>query len=111
MASSRVPPYLIAGGRTRPSRLLEIETLVEQRVRTDSGERARFESARILEIAAEPISVAEVSALLGLPLGTTLVLVSDLLDSGDLLDHDTTHASEVSDLDIMTRIIHRVREL
>ena len=111
MASSRVPPYLIAGGRTRPSRSLEIETLVEQRLQKGSGERVRFESARILALAAQPISVAEVSALLGLPLGTTLVLVSDLLDSGDLRAHDTRQASGVSDLDIMTRIIHRVREL
>ena len=111
MAAARVPPYLIAGGRTRPSRSIAIETMVERCDRVPSAARVRFESARIVKLATRPTSVAEVSARLGLPLGTTLVLVADLIDSGDLFAHDTTGASGVSDLDVMTRIIHRVREL
>lgn len=107
----RVPPYLIAGGRTRPSRSLAIETLVERTAAAPSSGGARFESERILALAEHPISTAEISALLGLPLGASLVLVSDLLESNDLFAHDTTEAPGVSDLDIMTRIIHRVREL
>lgn len=111
MSMPRVPPYLIAGGRTRPSRPLAIETLVERADAVSSGRSARFESARIVDLAEKPVSVAEISAMLGLPLGASVVLVSDLLDSGHLLAHDTAEASEVSELEIMTRIIHRVREL
>jgi hypothetical protein len=89
---------------------LAIETLVERPV-SEVTNAERFESQRVLELATRPLSVAEVSAHLGLPLGTTLVLVSDLLESGQLSAHETTDQSEVSNLDIMTRIIHCVREL
>jgi hypothetical protein len=109
MSQPRLPPYLIAGGRTQPTMPIAIETLVE---RTASwSESSRFEARRVLDLAREPISVAEVSASMKIPLGTTRVLVSDLLDAGALLAHETTEQSEVSDLDIMTRIISRVRDL
>lgn len=109
--STRLPPYLITGGRTVPSRDVAIETMVERANTGNDPSTARFEAARILERARREISVAELSTLLGLPLGTTMVLVADLLDSGDLVAHETVEQSNVSDREIMTRIIHRVREL
>ncbi len=108
---SRVPPYLISGGRTRPSRDVAIETIVEAPTETVSSTTARFETRTILDLAQHPISVAEIAAEMRIPLGTTLVLVSDLLESTDLIGHETTAQSELSNREIMTRIIHRVREL
>ncbi|MDW3176282.1 MAG: DUF742 domain-containing protein [Acidimicrobiia bacterium] len=108
---SRIPPYLVSGGRTRPSRDVAIETLVETPSEVMTTSKARFETRAILELAANPISVAELAVGTGLPLGTTLVLVSDLLDTKELLGHETTEQSELSNREIMTRIIHRVREL
>jgi hypothetical protein len=109
MSQPRLPPYLIAGGRTQPTTSIAIETLVERTA--GWSESSRFEAKRVLDLAREPISVAEFSATMQIPLGTTRVLVSDLLDAGALLAHETTEQSEVSDLDIMTRIISRVRDL
>lgn len=73
--------------------------------------RARFETRTILDLAHQPLSVAEIAAAMHLPLGATLVLVSDLLESADLIGHQTTAQSDLSNREIMTRIIHRVQEL
>lgn len=108
---SRVPPYLMSGGRTHPSRAVAIETIVEVPRETVSSTKIRFETRTILELAQHPISVAEIAAEMRIPLGTTLVLVSDLLESEELMGHETTAQSELSNREIMTRIIHRVREL
>ncbi len=108
---SRVPPYLITGGRTRPTCEVAIETLVEALPHAASSIDARFETRSLLDLATRPISVAEIAAELQLPLGATLVLVSDLLESGTLVGHQTTAQSELSNREIMTRIIHRVQEL
>lgn len=111
MSATRLPPYLIAGGRTRPSQDVAIEALVERTSDMGNATRTRFESARILELSARPTSVAEIANVLRLPLGATVVLVADLLEDGALVSHHTVDQSELSDREIMTRIIHRVREL
>lgn len=111
VSTTRLPPYVMVGGRTRPTREVAIELLVEQRAGDRPRAAHRFEAARILAATRCAISVAELSNQLGVPLGATMVLVSDLLDAGDLIMHDTVEQSPISDHEIMTRIIHRVREL
>ncbi len=87
-----------------------METLVEP-----SGRQiqARFEKKKLLErTLGQPISVAELSAHLSLPIGTTMTLVSEMIDEGLLSAHTTLEdSSGAANLDIMTRIINRVREL
>jgi hypothetical protein len=75
-----VPVYAITGGRTRSTgQDLALETLV-----TSTGDglaslpRLRFEHARIVELCRRPVSVVEVAADLGVPVGVARVLVSDL---------------------------------
>jgi hypothetical protein len=75
-----VPVYAITGGRTRSTgEDLALETLVST---TDDGlawlPRLRFEQARIVELCQQPVSVVEVAAALGVPVGVARVLVSDL---------------------------------
>jgi len=101
----------MCGGRTRPSRDVAIETIVEVPTETASSTTARFETRTILDLAQHPISVAEIATEMRIPLGTTLVLIADLLESADLMGHETAAQSKLSNLEIMTRIIHRVREL
>lgn len=101
----------MTGGRTRPSRDVAIETLVEVHPNHADTSRARFETQTILGLAQDPVSVAELAAEMKIPLGTTMVLVADLLDSSNLIGHDTTSQSDLSNREIMTRIIHRVQEL
>jgi hypothetical protein len=91
-----VPVYALTGGRTRSGKDdLGLETLVTT---TDTGRawlpRLRFEQARIVELCQRPVSVAEVAATLGIPLGVARVLVSDM-HADDLL---TIHRA-ASDID------------
>jgi hypothetical protein len=89
----RVRPYAITGGRTRAKTEVQIETIV---VRTERGEttlgHTGFEKAKILDLCETPISVAEVSALLRLPLGVTRVLIGDMADEG-LVDFNRSQAA------------------
>jgi hypothetical protein len=84
-----VPVYALTGGRTRSAgRDLPWETLVTS---TPAGlaalGRLRFEQAHIIRMCRRPVSVAEVSANLGVPVGVARVLVSDLYADGMLMVH------------------------
>ena len=84
-----VPVYAITQGRTRSGgRDLPWETLV---VTADKGLSSlpslRFEQARIVDRCCQPMSVAEIAADLGVPLGVASVLVSDLHADGLLVVH------------------------
>lgn len=106
--SSSTRPYVVAGGRTAAPTAVSVETIVES---TDVQSNARFEKRELLDAAHATISVAELSAHLRIPIGTTMVLVGELLEDGSLTAHDTAEQSSLSEMDIMTRIIDRVRGL
>ncbi|MGH3881133.1 MAG: DUF742 domain-containing protein [Actinophytocola sp.] len=83
---SGLRPYLLTSGRVRPiDESLEIEAQV---VATAQGladcERLAFEHRDIVALCAEPASVAEIAARLGLHIGVTRVLVGDLAALGYL---------------------------
>lgn len=101
-------PFIVASGKTKPMAEVSIETLVQSN-KADHG--ARFEKGKVLDRATDAISVAELSAHLSMPIGTTMVVVGELIDEGLLTAHETADQSDISDLNIMTRIIQRVREL
>lgn len=80
---SVVRPYTWTRGRTRPVQDLAVETLVST---SDEGRDltsiCSAEHAAIVELCTEIRSVAEVAALLGLPLGVARVLLADMVDTG-----------------------------
>ena len=84
-----VRPYLMTKGRTRSGQLAGFETLV---VMTELGRervgRTGPEHAALLGLAAQPVSIAELSARLTLPLGVVQVLAGDLVGGGMLAQHD-----------------------
>jgi len=82
-SSPLVRPYALTRGRTRARYQLPIEALVST---TDNG-RARIpgrepEHQRICELCVELKSVAEVAALMRMPLGVVRVLLGDMSDAG-----------------------------
>ena len=89
----RVRPYALTGGRTRAQTELEIETIL---LRTPAGEarseQMGMERGEILRLCRNPISLAEISAHLHIPLGVARVLAGDLCDEG-LLDFNRDHAA------------------
>lgn len=80
-----VRPYTMTRGRTRQSTgpRLDLVTLVV--TARDLGERDREpEQEAILRLCRRPISVAEISARLDIPLTVVRVLLGDLLADGDV---------------------------
>jgi hypothetical protein len=104
-----VRPFIMTGGRTRTTRTdLRWETLIEA-----LPERARrsltSEESAILARCGEPISIAELSAYLHLPLVVVNILAGDLLDNGQVRVH-ATDPVEI-ELSALTKMIERVRAL
>ena len=77
-----VRPYAVTGGRVRSARSdLPLEALVEALPNAVSSHGLTPEKRAILQHAAHTyISVAELSALIHLPLGVIRILVSDMAD-------------------------------
>jgi hypothetical protein len=83
-----VPVYAITGGRTRSSagRDMPLETIVTATV-SGRAEMLQAEYRAAVELAARPVSIAEVGAALAVPVGVARVVVADLVDAGHLAAH------------------------
>lgn len=109
--SKRVRPYALTGGRTRSRHHLLVETLVSvPRYDPALSEALMPESKALYERARSQLSIAELSALLAIPLGVVRVLISDLAAQGAVLIHPTAHAFR-NDLGVLERILSGLREL
>ncbi|MEU7024011.1 DUF742 domain-containing protein [Streptomyces sp. NPDC048717] len=118
---SRVRPYSLTGGRTRFGHVLLVETFVaaleaapERKVLTDGGAAARGlmpEMRAIVEICRRMRTVAEISALLKMPLGVVRVLLSDLADQGKIRVYGTGHGTDRPDRALLERVLSGLRRL
>jgi hypothetical protein len=84
-----VPVYALTGGRTRATDgpNMPVEALVTV---TEAGRYAtdlQLEYRSTVELAATPISIVEIGASLGVPVGVARVLVSDLVNAKYLVVH------------------------
>lgn len=104
-AGSIVRPYSWTRGRTRPVQDLAIETLVSLSRIGPAAAGGLPEHHAIVELCERPQSVAEVAALLSIPLGVARVLLADMVDTGCLQVHASAVATgELPDLDLLTRV-------
>ncbi len=105
-----VRPFIMTGGRTRAARRdLRVETMLQSKV-AEPPANLPSEQADVLRLcAAEPLSVAEVSARLGLVIGVVTVIAGDLI-AEDLLTVHQTDPVEI-ELDMLTRMLDRVRAI
>ncbi|MGH3573682.1 MAG: DUF742 domain-containing protein [Pseudonocardiaceae bacterium] len=108
-----VRPYTWTGGRTRPVQDLALETLV---FTSDEGRDVTAicsaEHAAIAELCAEVRSVAEVAALLALPLGVARVLLADMIDTGLVNVHrNTLGLDSAPDLSLLERVLAGLHRL
>ncbi|MEU4807234.1 DUF742 domain-containing protein [Actinosynnema sp. NPDC023587] len=108
-AASSVRAYSWTGGRTTSKHQLEIETLVSV-VDWDLPGAVRSEYQEVIDLVAAPRSVAEVAALLRLPLGVAKVLLGDMAERG-LIDVHETASAEEPDLVLMERVLSGLRRL
>jgi hypothetical protein len=84
-----VPVYALTGGRTRSTggSQLPLETLVTVSSRGAYAGDLQLEYSETIRLAARPVSVVEISALLHVPAGVARVIVSDLVAAGFLEIH------------------------
>ncbi|MER8095708.1 DUF742 domain-containing protein [Streptomyces goshikiensis] len=103
--------YVITGGRSGPlqSTSLDLVTLIIAR----SGPRPGMqpEHASIMRLCQSPLSVAEVSAYLGLPVSVVTVLLGDLLDANQVLSRPPVAPAQLPDLALIEAVIDGLRKL
>ncbi|MGB8960486.1 MAG: DUF742 domain-containing protein [Pseudonocardiaceae bacterium] len=113
VAASVVRPYTWTCGRTSPVIDLAVETLVST---SDHGHDMAVltseEHRAVAELCGNPRSVAEVAALLSLPLGVVRVLLADMADIGLVVVHRSANgASNTPDMALMERVLSGLRRL
>ncbi|MEU3185423.1 DUF742 domain-containing protein [Streptomyces sp. NPDC006923] len=117
---ARVRPYSLTGGRTRFGHVLLVETFVaalepaeERKELTDGGASSRVmpEMRAIVELCRRMRTVAEISALLKMPLGVVRVLISDLADQGKIRVYGTGHGTGHPDHALLERVLSGLRRL
>jgi hypothetical protein len=108
-----VRAYTWTAGRTRSRRPLEIETLVSTSpYAEESLDTLRSEHQSVAVLCRQSRSVAEVGALMSLPLGVVRVLLDDMAGLG-LLDvhHNQVDNAAQPDLPLLDRVLHGLRNL
>ncbi|WP_031479568.1 DUF742 domain-containing protein [Streptomyces bicolor] len=122
---ARVRPYSLTGGRTRFGHVLLVETLVgstaaletpEERKKLTKGSlttRVMPEMRAIVELCRRMRTVAEIAALLKMPLGVVRVLLSDLADQGRIRVYGTGtgHGTGRPDRALLERVLSGLRRL
>jgi Protein of unknown function (DUF742) len=107
-----VRPYAVTGGRTKPRYQLQIEAMVAA-----SHYEARDlsvlspECQAILGFCRDWRSVAEISAVLRMPLGVARVLIADMAVEGLVRVHQLDHTHGRPDLNLLERVLSGLRKL
>jgi hypothetical protein len=108
-------PYTVTGGRTRSlgTRYFDLVDMVVRSARSaDPHSVSSPERGQILDLCRVPVSVAEVAALVGLPLGVVRVLLGDLLYE-NLIEvmESAPRGGVVTDQRLLGRVLERLRAL
>jgi Protein of unknown function (DUF742) len=107
-----VRPYAVTGGRTEPRYQLEIEAMV---VTAYYGARDLAvlspECQAILDLCRDWRSVAEISAVLQMPLGVARILIADMAAERLVRIHQLDHAQGGPDVKLLERVLIGLRKL
>ncbi|MEU1377286.1 DUF742 domain-containing protein [Streptomyces triculaminicus] len=124
--SARVRPYSLTGGRTRFGHVLLVETFVGAPAAPRAAgpgpdapgpgpgglaSRVLPEARAILGLCRRLRSVAEVAALLKMPLGVVRVLIADLADQGRIRVYGSGHTPGRPDRALLERVLSGLRRL
>ncbi|MGW4212401.1 DUF742 domain-containing protein [Lentzea sp. NPDC004789] len=104
--SALVRPYARTGGRTAARHDLRLETLLS--TDEDRLHRANNDQAAMMRLCLQPRSVAEISALMKIPLGVTRVLLSDLITLGLVAVHEP---GDKPNMALLERVLAGLRRL
>ncbi|MEU0374009.1 DUF742 domain-containing protein [Streptomyces sp. NPDC006283] len=103
--------YVITGGRSGSSApsALDLVTLIVARSGPKPGMQP--EHAAIVRICNAPLSVAEISAYLGLPVSVVTVLLSDLMAEDKVLARAPVQAARLPDRALIEAVIDGLQKL
>jgi Protein of unknown function (DUF742) len=106
-----VRAYTWTGGRTRSSIPLEIETLVSTTQRAEALMNGlRSEHQAVAQLCRRAKSVAEIGALLSLPLNVVRVLLEDMARLGLVEVHQAV-SGDTPDLELLHRVLRGLTNL
>jgi|GEM_PF-741832 len=104
--------YVITGGRSgadSDQNALDLVTLIVARAMPQP--RMQPEQAAILRMCQYPLSVAEISAYLGLPASAVTVLLHDLLADGRVEARAPIATASLPDAELLEAVIHGLQKL
>ncbi|MEU9118173.1 DUF742 domain-containing protein [Streptomyces sp. NPDC048483] len=101
--------YVITSGRSSASNELDLVTLIVARTVATAGMQP--EHVAILNLCQTPLSIAEISAHIGLPVSVVTVLISDLLDEQQVLTRPPVPPADLPDLALIEKVIHGLQKL
>ncbi|MEU5089963.1 DUF742 domain-containing protein [Streptomyces sp. NPDC021356] len=107
-------PYAITGGRTQHSQhAFTLITLVVARSARESGAaHLEPEAAHILDVCRDrALAVAEIAALLDLPVSVVKVLCGDLLDASLILVQSPPGRESRPSVELIERVMDGIRQL
>jgi hypothetical protein len=113
-SSGLVRPYFRTRGRTKPDYDLAIEALISTSERGRRLEKVRVPEHRsICGLCLDTRSVAEVAALLKMPLGVVRILVGDVAGLGLVLVHSasSTRTGDRPSIEFMERVLSGLRRI
>jgi hypothetical protein len=107
-----IRPYAVTGGRTAPRTQLALEALVSSAT-APSVEPSTLstEYQAITSLCRQIRSVAEISAMLHMPLGVTRVLIADMADEGLVQIHHPSLDAGKPNLNLLERVLSGLRRL
>ena len=113
--ASMVRPYSRTGGRTKPVRDLDLEALVVTTTRATDPATAHLLShdhSAVIDLCKDTVSVAEIAARMGLPLGVARVIIADMLQLGlaEVLGTSATEGDE-RDPTFLRRVLSGLQRL
>ncbi|UGY94502.1 DUF742 domain-containing protein [Streptomyces gobiensis] len=103
--------YVITSGRSRPTEKDHLDMVTLIVTRSTPSTSLQPEHAAILRICDYPLSVAEISAYLHLPVSVVTVLLTDLLDGGHVEARAPIPATSLPDVELLEAVMHGLQNL
>jgi hypothetical protein len=109
---SLVRPYAVTGGRTRPRTQLEIEAMIAA-AHYEARDLSVLspECQAILGFCRDWRSLAEISAVLRMPLGVARILIADMAAEGLVRIQQLDHVDGRPDVKLLERVLSGLRRL
>lgn len=107
-----VRPYTMTGGRTRSrGDTLDMITIVVAARQSEDGSAPEPEHADILRLCRTPISVAELSAQLDIPMTVVKVLLGDLITNDEVRAREPMPTADLPEMNILQAVLDGIRRL